>query len=75
VLHFFTEKFIIPRNTEDICYDKPFLKETDSCFDNCGSKYYNDDYLKQCRKCDNNCHYRSGKYNNNCTSCSEKNII
>ena len=72
---FFSEKCIIPRNTEDNCllcsYDKPYLKETDSCFDNCGPKYYNDHYLKQCRKCDSNCHTCSGKYNNNCTSCSE----
>ena len=71
---FISENCKVPRNQEDDCllcsFNKPYLKENDLCYGDCGPKFYNDVYLNQCRKCADICYTCSGKYNNNCTSCT-----
>ena len=71
---FNTKNCIVVRDEDDNCLlcstIKPYLKENDHCYSDCGVNYYSDDYLKQCRKCDELCYTCSGKYYNNCLSCS-----
>ena len=40
------------------------------CYSDCGIGYFADNYFKQCRKCHETCYTCSGKYNNNCLSCT-----
>lgn len=47
-----------------------YLTQLDTCVANCGTKYYGDDYLQQCRNCDSSCYTCNGKFYNNCTSCT-----
>ena len=47
----------------------PYLTQAKGCTDNCPARSYNDDYLKQCRECDNTCLTCFGRYNYTCLSC------
>ena len=46
-----------------------YLKIDDLCYSDCSPNFYNDEYLNQCRQCDDTCYTCSGKYENNCLSC------
>ena len=71
---FDSKQCIVPRNSDDKCLScgslKPYLKDDDECYDNCGTNYFADNYFKQCRLCDETCFTCFGKYYNNCSSCT-----
>ena len=72
---FSSENCIVPRTNQDKCLlcnsNNPYLKEEDDlCYNDCGIGYFADNYFKQCRKCHETCYTCSGKYNNNCLSCT-----
>ena len=49
---------------------RKYLSAFDTCVSDCSPNYYNDDYLSQCRPCDETCYTCTDKYYNNCTSCT-----
>ena len=71
---FNSKKCKVPRNNDDNCLscfiNQPYLNNNDLCVDDCRPYYFSDDYLKQCRKCHDDCYTCSGKYYNNCLSCT-----
>ena len=73
-LIFNTQNCRVPRDSEDNCLlcfpNKPYLKDTDECVDDCRPYYFADEYLKQCKKCHSTCYTCSGKRYDNCLSCT-----
>ena len=71
---FDSQNCYIARNSDDNCLIcnllKPYLKDDDNCYLDCGPNYFGDDYFQQCRKCHYTCFTCFAKFHNNCLSCT-----
>lgn len=54
---------------EDV--EKYIFPYSGKCFTNCPDYYYNNDYINQCRLCNETCNTCNGPTSDNCTSCNE----
>ena len=67
------QECIITRNLNNKCLicsnNKKYLHKDDKCYDKCPTHYTENDYLSECRKCDENCENCLKEDIKKCTSC------